>query len=558
MTPDTQTAIYPWQSQVVFVAELDGHGTILRSNAALDAAGGFPLQGAPAAGIFSAEHRAIFERLLAELPTEGWSDARLSVLDAQRGSAEDRWVWIRRLPGERIELIAEPTWSDRERLLEQVLQLNDDLIATQRTSTRRQRDLEIAQGEAARSAGRVRQLEAILLAGLSGRSFEETLALLLSAAQSLLPGDRADILLIDETTGQLVHRAGHPDDATARPAGGAGLADAAVLESVAETGRGRRVAELEPAPEIGVDQVSGVAREQDAGAGERARSMIAVSLRIEGQVAGVLAVYARGSDCFSDDDLRLLEVVGERVALAIGQAQLRERERRLAETLQRTLLPQRLPSLPGALVAARYRPHSTSVGGDFYDAVSLPGGRIGVAIGDVTGKGLRAAAAMSRLRSALHAYALDADGPAEALTRLGRLAENDGAMATALYLILDPSSGEVRMASAGHLPPVRLAPDGEAEYVDVFPALSPPLGVPVDHRAELAISLSERETLLLYTDGLVERSRNIDEGMRRLVGTAAELAGAPPNVVCDQLLERLTPTGRYRDDVALLAIRRLG
>ncbi len=369
-------------------------------------------------------------------------------------------MWLRRLPHRHVELVAEPPWNERDRLVAQVLALNDDLIASQRSVARRQRDLEQAQGEAARAALRVRRLEAILLTGLTPRDFDDALASLLASAQDLLPGDRAEILLLDETGGRLVVRASAGEGAVPgnhRPV----LVGEGVLGTVAASATSVLVADDRAARQFGGPMPEG--------------SLIAVPLRLEGEVIGVLAVGAAASDCFSEADLRLLELVGERVALAIGQAQLRERERRLAETLQRTLLPQSLPAVAGVQVAARYVPHAASVGGDFYDAIALPSGALGVAIGDVTGKGLRAAAAMGRLRSALHAYALDRSRPGDVLLRLGRLADADGAMATALYLVLDPGSGGLELASAGHLPPLRLD-DGHAEFLPVGDVLSPPLG----------------------------------------------------------------------------------
>ncbi|HET8978071.1 MAG TPA: GAF domain-containing SpoIIE family protein phosphatase, partial [Solirubrobacteraceae bacterium] len=274
-----------------------------------------------------------------------------------------------------------------------------------------------------------------------------------------------------------------------------------------------------------------------------------------GEIIGVLSVSAHRTGSFSEPDRRLLEVVGERVALAIGQVQLRDREQRLAETVQRTLLPQTLPDLPGVTLRARYLPHSAGVGGDFYDAIRLPGGRVGVAIGDITGKGLRAAATMGRLRSALHAYALDASRPADVLNRLGRFAQVDGAMATALYLVLDPATGWMELASAGHLPPLGIGA-GETAFIDVRAALSPPLGWAAERHAQLRLRLPPGRGLLLYTDGLVELTHNLDEGMRRLAGAADAAPAGSLDAFCDHLLGVVAGDDRYHDDVAMLVLRR--
>jgi serine phosphatase RsbU (regulator of sigma subunit) len=267
-------------------------------------------------------------------------------------------------------------------------------------------------------------------------------------------------------------------------------------------------------------------------------------------------VSAAAPRAFADDDLRLLELVGERVALAIGQAQLRDREHRLAETLQRSMLPQRLPSLDGIELAARYLPRATSVGGDFYDAMRLEGGALGLAIGDVTGKGLRAAAAMGQMRTALHAYALEDASPAAVLERLDRLAVADAAFATAMFLVLDPGSGRLELASAGHPPPVLLDRTG-ARLLDVSAGLSPPLGVAAPRDAELRLVLEPGSTLLLYTDGLVERTHDIQAGLDGLLDAAHGRAREDLDALCDGLLAEMAPDGRYRDDVALVAVRRI-
>ena len=539
--PRTEVAAYPWPSDSVFAAELDVDGIIQQANAALELATGDELVGLPFRELLAVEQHDSFTGLLSELNTD-WRRASFGFYDGRGGLAEDRCLWLRQMGDGRIELIAEPAWKERDRLVEQVLELNDDLISTQRTLARRQRDLQRAQHEAARAAHRVTALEAIVLAGVMPHDFDEALNALLGTAQAILPGDRADILLLDEVGDRLVVRA------TAGPGAPRALAPAHVgmgeglLGSVAAEDASRRFEDLR-------DQPAAVA----AGRG----SLIATPLRLDGQVVGVLAASAGGAGCFADADLRLLEVVAERVALAVGQAQLRDREHRLEETLQRALLPQQLPDVAGFEFAARYHPLATGVGGDFYDAVELPDGTLGLAIGDVTGKGLRAAAAMGRLRSALHAYALDSSCPAEVLTRLDRLAVADGAMATALYLVLDPVRGQIQLSSAGHLPPLYLE-GSHARYVDISPALSPPLGFTVETRRQMTVELAPGAALLLFTDGLVERTHNIDEGLERLVtaSAAGRVSAAPLDELCEHLLLTLAPAGRYRDDVALLALRR--
>ena len=538
MSSQTEVSAYPWQSDSVYAAELDAQGLIRRTNPALSATAGDGLEGMRFSELLATEQRTAFDSRLAELG-DAWECLNFGFCLTPDGGAEDRCVWLHRRGDGMVEVYAEPAFGEHRRLVEQVLQLNDDLISTQRSVSRRQRDLESAQGEAARAERRVRQLEGILLAGLTPRDFDEALRSLLEMARSLLPGDRAGILLADETAGRLVLRASTGVGLRNSPLGSEVPVGEGVLGSIASTGRSVLIDDL-------------AAAEPDEWP---AGSLIGTPLQLDGQVIGVMAISTAEKECFSQSDLRLLELVGERVALAIGQAQLREREQRMAETLQMTLLPQTLPRVPGVDVAARYRAHTASVGGDFYDALALPGGRVGVAIGDVTGKGLRAAATMSRLRSALHAYALDSRSAAEVLHRLSVMADADGALATALYLVLDPRTGAVEIASAGHLPPIHLTA-GQGRYVDVSPALAPPLGLPAQLTGHVNLELEVGGSLLLYTDGLVEGSRDIDDGMRRLLGAAIRDAEAPVAMLCENLVSALAPEVRYRDDMAVLAVRR--
>lgn len=541
--PGPDFSAYPWRSDTVYAAELDADGVIIRANSAMersdDAADG-GLRGVAIDELLSREQVAAFRAWADGLGPE-WAAATFGFQEAADGSAGDRQLWMRRLEGGHLEMIAEPAWTEHRRLVEQVLQLNDDLIGTQRRLTRRQRQLEQAQDEAARAALRVRQLERVLMAGLSPSDFDQALRMLLAAAQELLPGDRADILLLDETRDRLVVRAS---------AGEGAFADAGTTWGIGEGAVG--VIAANGVPEL-IEDLRTVVQPDGR---RREGSLIGVPLTLENQVIGVLASRAAMPGSFDGSDLRLLELVGERVALAIGQAQLRERERGLAETLQRTLLPQRLPEVPGVELAVRYIARTASVGGDFYDAMPLPDGRIGLAVGDVTGKGLRSAATMGRLGGALHAYALDAPDPAQVLHRVGRLAEADGALATALFLALDPVTGSYEVASAGHPPPLCVDGDG-ARYLDLGDGISPLLGLAVDHRGQARRELSPGATLILFTDGLVERTHDIEEGLAQLAAAASSAAAQPLEELCDHLLEMLAPAGRYRDDVAILAVRRL-
>jgi PAS domain S-box-containing protein len=288
-------------------------------------------------------------------------------------------------------------------------------------------------------------------------------------------------------------------------------------------------------------------------------SVIGVPLMAEGEVTGVLVVCATEPRRFAAQDVGLLRLAADRVALGLDHARVYEREHRIAETLQRSLLPNRLPELPGLAVAARYLPAAAEaeVGGDWYDVIRLPGGGVGLVMGDVAGKGLAAASMVGQLRSALRAYALEGHQPAQVVDRLNRLfwAElGESQMATLLYVVLDPADGSVRWVNAGHLPPLLVGVEYPAQFL--AGARSVPLGVmPFASFDETSFRLEPGATLVLYTDGLVERpGSNIDDGLARLPRILGQ-GDAEPSELCDRLLHELVPEGGAPDDVAVLALR---
>jgi anti-sigma regulatory factor (Ser/Thr protein kinase) len=213
-------------------------------------------------------------------------------------------------------------------------------------------------------------------------------------------------------------------------------------------------------------------------------------------------------------------------------------------------------------VAARYLPAASEaeVGGDWYDVIPIAGGAVGLVMGDVAGKGLAGASMVGRLRSALRAYALEGhhDG-ARVVERLNRLlwteAEEESQMATMLYVIVDPAASAVRWVNAGHPAPLMIT-GGEPHFLEG--AGSVPLGVlPFPTYEEVSARMDPGSTLLLYTDGLVERpGENIDDGMARLAARVRE-SPEDPNALCDHLLATLVPAGGAMDDVALLTLRNL-
>jgi serine phosphatase RsbU (regulator of sigma subunit)/anti-sigma regulatory factor (Ser/Thr protein kinase) len=234
-----------------------------------------------------------------------------------------------------------------------------------------------------------------------------------------------------------------------------------------------------------------------------------------------------------------------------------EIERQVAETLQRSLLP-RLPVVPGLRLAARYRPGSaeTRIGGDWYDAIPLRGGKVAIAIGDVVGRGVEAAARMAHLQSALRAYALESLRPAVVLERMNSfvLEGEQGGMVTLLYAIVDPDGHTVQVASAGHPPPLVLDPDGGPTFVEAPPGS--PLGVTRYAAYEESMTtLDPWSSVLLYTDGLVE-APDLPLG-QGLEGLRTSLEGGPrePEALCHAVLDTLDVRAGFRDDLALLALQ---
>ncbi len=289
------------------------------------------------------------------------------------------------------------------------------------------------------------------------------------------------------------------------------------------------------------------------------RGFISVPLRAEGQLLGILTVVACGERRFEWDDVILVEEVAERLALVVAKARRFDRQYEIAVALQRSMLTA-LPDLAPWQAAARYLPAAgdAQVGGDWYDAFPTSSGRPVVVVGDVVGHDLDAAAAMGQLRSAVRALAWSGPpGPADLLTRLEAvtfgLEVTDFATVVCAVLEHDGTAATVRWSSAGHPPPVVVHADGRAEPLSGVN--DPVLGVTVGTaRRDHTTPLPPGSTLVLYTDGLVERrTQPTADGIARLVEEAAALAREPVEAMCDTLLARLAEGAE--DDVALLVVR---
>jgi serine phosphatase RsbU (regulator of sigma subunit) len=254
--------------------------------------------------------------------------------------------------------------------------------------------------------------------------------------------------------------------------------------------------------------------------------------------------------------------VAGRAALAVETARLFEREHKVAVTLQHSLLPARLPDVPGVERAVRYVAGrlEQEVGGDWYDAVCSPDGRVAFTIGDVVGHDVTAASVMGQLRNAVRVYASEGHEPGAVVSRLNRLVDSLGLdhMATMVHAVLNPVTGELRYTNAGHPLPLLLRADGTTEWLQ-GPGSLPVGAIPEPMWAEASAELAHGDTIVLYTDGLVEdRRRPIDDGLADLRAAVAAAAGRDADGLCDYVLDELL-TGEARgDDVALLVFRWTG
>jgi serine phosphatase RsbU (regulator of sigma subunit)/anti-sigma regulatory factor (Ser/Thr protein kinase) len=263
---------------------------------------------------------------------------------------------------------------------------------------------------------------------------------------------------------------------------------------------------------------------------------------------------------FDPYDVEIGMEFAARAAIFMDNAQRYSRERATALTLQRAMLPTGLSAPSSVEVRHRYLPGSKliEVGGDWYESIALPGGRVALVVGDVAGHGVRAAVTMGRLRTAIHTLAMLELPPAETLQQLNELMQELGArephFATCVYAIFDAVAGTCELACAGHLPPLLVRPDGSNELLDVSPA--PPLGVGTGPIQSTTLPIQDGSLLVLYTDGLVEkRTRDIDEGISKLREIfSPATVDLPLEDLCKATLAGVY-ADEQRDDIAVLIAR---
>ncbi|CAL9271978.1 hypothetical protein SUDANB5_00423 [Streptomyces sp. SudanB5_2050] len=285
-----------------------------------------------------------------------------------------------------------------------------------------------------------------------------------------------------------------------------------------------------------------------------AHSYLAVPLRAHGCVLGALSLLrVHDPRPFDEDDRDFAVELADRAAICVDNARWYRHERDTALALQRSLLPHRAPDRPGLGIATRYRPadDTSEIGGDWYDVLPLAGDGTALVIGDVMGSGATAAATMGQLRTATRALARLDLPPGAVLSGLDSLAEDlDSSFATCTYLTCRPAAGTCEIATAGHLPPVVIRPDGTTGLIDPTPG--PPLGIGGTTFTTHHFTLAPGSRVLLYTDGLVEtRTDPIDDRLQLLLDLLTRHSHRELEDTCDLLLEELRHPGS-RDDVALL------
>jgi PAS domain S-box-containing protein len=285
--------------------------------------------------------------------------------------------------------------------------------------------------------------------------------------------------------------------------------------------------------------------------GVRSGVSIVVPLSSGDTFIGTLSLVRAGR-AIEPDDVAVARDFGRRAAQALDHARLYERERTTADALQRAMLPQVLPLIPDVAFSASYSAASESqrVGGDFYDAFTLPDGRVAVTIGDVTGHGLEAAVIMGEIRQTLRAASFERADPAAILDRASKLLVASGrtVFVTAIFGVLDTATGRFVYASAGH--PAPLVYDGSKLLRLATSGL--PIGLRDDEGVDFAITLPPNSTLVLYTDGLLEFSRDLDEGERRIEGAIRDLDVNDIDHLAGAIMKRVLLEDQASDDIAIL------
>jgi phosphoserine phosphatase RsbU/P len=396
--------------------------------------------------------------------------------------------------------------------------------------------------EAAVGRPELRGVQSITDAALSRLDPQAFLDVLVERVKAAFGADTAAVLLLDRGSDQLT--------ATAA----SGLEDEVRQGVRIPVGRGfagRVAAERRP---VIIDDVSPGNVINPILLDRGVRSLIGAPLMADGEVLGVLHVGTLTPRKFTSREAGLLQQAADRAALAV-RSLAAQADRAAAAALQASLVPSALPRIDGLEMAGRYVPGSGIVGGDWYDAFSLPGGQACAVIGDVAGSGLKAAVIMGRIRSALRAYALETTDPADILGRLDRKIRHfePDALATVACAMFEPGRDQVTVSCAGHLPPIIALPGQAARPVGTASDLLLGVALQVGRRA-VTFPFPPGALLCLYTDGLVERrSQPIDESIAEL---CAAVTAAEPDAMCARVMAAMARDATHSDDTAVLVIRR--
>ncbi|MHB8510700.1 MAG: ATP-binding SpoIIE family protein phosphatase [Actinomycetota bacterium] len=390
----------------------------------------------------------------------------------------------------------------------------------------------------------LRRVQLVTDAALAHLTLDRMLDELLNRISELLHADTAAILLMDEAKHEVV---------ATRAKG---------IEEEVETGvriplgRGFAGSVAASAKPIVLDHVDHTSVVNPILIDRGLRAMLGVPLIVDGNVVGVMHVGSLHERHFDQDDVELLQLVADRIALAI-RARLQESDRLVSQTLQTTLLPERIPTIRDMKIAARYAPaRGGLVGGDWYDVFVTPSGALCVVVGDVVGRGLQAAIVMTRVRNALRALALVDREPSQTAEHLNDMLIHfdPNVMITMLFGRVD-DQGVMTYANAGHMPPLILDSNGNAEYREEpsEPALGAIPGLAYRNRT---LKLERGDTLILYTDGLVDRrGQSIDQGLENLRKAAAGGEWRSLEDLCARALDTQSIGTESEDDTAVLLLQ---
>ncbi|MBI3946450.1 MAG: SpoIIE family protein phosphatase [Armatimonadetes bacterium] len=388
----------------------------------------------------------------------------------------------------------------------------------------------------------------------SGLRLDDTLALIAELACEMLHADACLIRLLDESSGELAVRATY------------GLAAGELARTHLRAGEGLGGHVAYAATPIAVADLTKDRRTVGVPPGSGIRAYLGVPLHAKSRPIGVLAVFKRRPYQFAKEEVDLLSSFGAQASVALENRRLYEQESQIAHTLQRSLLPMVPRALRGMALGELYLPsrQEMDVGGDFYDLFSLEHGRVGVVMGDVCGKGLRAAVYTAMAKYAIRSYALDNLTPVEVMRKtnraLCRQITDDSLFVSMVYAVVDVPGMSLSLASAGHPPPVHLArARGTTRFIEAEGPLAGLL--PYARYAEARVALSPGDILFLYTDGITEARRDGDVWGADALGcsVAAHAALSAPELVRAVYADAERFAGdALRDDVALLAIKVLG